>query len=286
MQENSAFSKEVVLIVDFTSMILRTFPSIKINLRIAHNKNPPQKFVKRALRLSLYITLTFVVLTFFLFAKGTPLVKLLFLVLIVGVVSFILVAAFMLQSPKSTIRKRQREIDKEVLFAGRYLLVKIESGTPLLNTLTDASKGFGVSAKYFKEIVDDIDTGMPMEDALENARTYNSSDKFRRILWQLVIVLKTGSEITGVLRSTLKSIASEQVIEIKRYAKKLNSLMLFYMIIGIVLPSLGLTMLLIISGFLAIELGNVVLYSILFFLGVIQTAFLIMVRAARPMVDL
>jgi len=45
-------------------------------------------------------------------------------------------------------------------------------------------------------------------------------------------------------------------------------------------------MLLIISGFLEIQLSNIVLYSILFFLGAIQTAFLIMVRAARPMVDL
>ncbi|MAG16316.1 hypothetical protein CMO88_04600 [Candidatus Woesearchaeota archaeon] len=272
--------------IDFTNIVLRANPSIKTNLRIAHNKNPPDKFVKRSLRLSLYAASALTILTFFLFAKQMAIVKLFFVLILVFPISFVLILAFMLQSPKAAIRKRQREIDKEVLFAGRYLLVKLESGTALVNTLIDASKSYGVSAKYFKEIVDDIDTGIPLEDALENARTYNASDKFKRILWQMVTVLKTGSEVTNVLRGTLKSIAAEQIIEIKKYSKKLNSLMLFYMIVGTVAPSLGLTMLLIISGFLNIKFESPVLFSILFFLGVIQLAFIIMVRASRPMVDL
>jgi len=274
------------LIIDVSSLILRKFPSIKLNLRIAHDKNTPEKFVKRSLRLAVLISFVLVVMTFFLTAKNSSLEKLLITMLFVGVISFVFIFVFILQTPKSAIRKRQREIDKEVLFAGRYLLVKIESGTPLVNTLEDASKGYGVSAKYFKEIIHDIDTGVPLETALENARMYSPSDKFKRILFQIVTVLKTGSEITSVLRGTLHAIAAEQVIEIKRYAKKLNSIMLFYMIIGTVLPSLGLTMLLIISGFINLPLGNTVLYSILFFIAVIQGAFIIMVRAARPLVDL
>jgi len=276
----------VVLIADFSNFVLRKFPSIKINLRIAHNKNTPEKFVKKSLRLSLYASVAFTIIAFFLFAKRMDISKLLVIIPLVAVVSFIAIFVFTLQAPKSQIRKRQREIDKEVLFAGRYLLVKLESGAPLINTLVDASKSYGVSAKYFKEIVDEIDTGIPLEIALENARTYNSSDKFKRILWQMVTVLKTGSEVTSVLRGTLQSIAAEQVIEIKRYAKKLNSLMLFYMIVGTVAPSLGLTMMLIISGFLNIEFGNVVLFTILFFLGALQAMFIILVKAVRPMVDL
>ena len=201
-------------------------------------------------------------------------------------VTFVLVFLFTLNSPKSAIRKRERDIDKEVLFAGRYILVKMESGTPLLNTLEDASKTYGVSAKYFGEIVDEINTGVPMEIALENARTYNSSAKFKKVLWQIVTALKTGTEVTSVLKSTLKSIASEQAIEIKVYGKKLNSLMLFYMVVACVAPSLGLTMLIIISGFLNLDISNTVLYMILFFMAVIQLAFLVMVKSARPMVDI
>ncbi len=272
--------------MDISGFVLRKIPSIKTNLRIAHNKTTPEVFVKRSLRPSLYASVAFSVISFFLFAKTMQITSLFVLMFLVFVVSLVMIFAFMLNSPLSAIKKREREIDREVLFAGRYLLVKMESGSPLVNTLNDAAKTFGVSGKYFAEIMDDINTGVPLEVALENARTYNASEKFKRVLWQIVTAIKTGAEVTNVLRGTLQSIAAEQTIEIKRYAKKLNSLMLFYMIVACVAPSLGLTMLIILSGFLNLDLSNTVLYIILFFLGVIQFAFLIMVKSARPTVDL
>ncbi len=276
----------MIEITDFAWFVLKIFPSVKTSLRIAHYEKTPEQFVKRALRLSLYAAVTFTILAFFLFAKKLPFPTLIAVMLIIFPVSALFTTLFIINSPKSAIRKRQREMDKEVLFAGRYLLVKIESGTPLINTLEDASRSYGVSAKYFGEIVHDINTGIPLETALENARSYNASEKFKRVLWQIVTALKTGSEVTGVLKSTLKSIASEQSIEIKSYGKKLNSLMLFYMIVGCVAPSLGLTMLVIISGFLNLEFSNTIFYIILFFLSVVQVAFIVMVRSARPMVQL
>ncbi len=276
----------MIVIIDFAWFVLKIFPSIKTNLRIAHFEKTPEQFVKKALRLSLYAAITFTILAFFLFAKKVSLLALFPLMLLVFSVSLVFMTLFIIQSPKSAIRKRQREIDKEVLFAGRYLLVKMESGTPLINTLEGASKSYGVSAKYFGEIVHEINTGVPLEIALENARTYNASEKFKRVLWQMVTALKTGSEVTGILRITLKSIAAEQSIEIKSYGKKLNSLMLFYMIVGCVAPSLGLTMLVIISGFLNLEFTNTIFYTILFFLSVVQVAFIVMVKSARPMVQL
>ncbi|MBI2664233.1 type II secretion system F family protein [Candidatus Woesearchaeota archaeon] len=273
-------------IIDFANIIIRIAPSVKTNLRIAHNRTPPTKFVQKSMKLALYTSVTVSAVIFFLLARTVSIVKLIPIMLLVAATSYALMFIFILQSPKAEIRKRQREIDREVLFAGRYLLIKLESGTPLVNTIEDASKGFGISAKYFKEIIDDIDTGMPLEKALEDARSFNASKKFKRILWQLVTVLKTGSEVTDVLRATLRSIATEQILEIKRYSKKLNSLMLFYMVLGSVVPSLGLTMLIIMSGFLNLQLENTLLFSLLFLLTVIQLAFLIMVRAARPLVDI
>ncbi len=272
--------------IDFAWFVLERFPSIKTNLRMAHYPKTPEQFVKRSLKLSLYASLAFTIMAFFLFAKKMPFLSLVVLLPLVFAISIVFFTFFLMQSPKSAIRKRQREIDKEILFAGRYLLVKIESGTPLINTLEDASKSYGVSSKYFGEIMHDINTGVPLETALDNARTYTPSEKFKRVLWQIVTALKTGSEVTGVLRSTLKTIAADQYIEIKSYGKKLNSLMLFYMVVGCVAPSLGLTMLVILSGFLNLEFTNTVFYTILFFLSLVQVAFIIMVRAARPMVQL
>lgn len=268
------------------NILARKFHGLKKDLRMAHVKQTPEQFIKRTLRLSFYAALALAAATFFATAKMLPPQNVFASVLAVFVFSLFVLFIFFMNSPKGAIRKRQRDIEKDVLFAGRYLLMKIESGSTIIGTLVDASKGRGVAAKYFKEIMEEVNTGTAIEDALENARMYSSSDKFRRLLWQLLITLKTGTDVTGPLKATLASIANEQLIEIKEYGKKLNSLMLFYMVAACVAPSLGLTMFLIIASFVGISISNVMLIGILFFLGIIQGFFLLVIKAARPMVDL
>lgn len=267
-------------------IVARKLPGLKKTLRMARIKQNPEQYVRRALRLALYASFALAATAFFATAKTMPVQKVLAIVPIAMAASFILVFFFLINAPKGTIRKRQREIDKDVLFAGRYLLMKLESGSPIITTLVDASKGYGIAAKYFKEIVDQINTGVPVEDALEEARNYTSSEKFRRVLWQLVTTLKTGTDVTGPLKATLAAIANEQVIEIKEYGKKLNSLMLFYMVMACVAPSLGLTMFLIIGSFINLQISGTVMYSILFLLAMLQGFFLVLIKAARPMVEL
>ncbi len=222
-------------------------------------------------------------LLFFLFSKfniSLPLILPEFFLL------FLISYAFIINTPKGVIRKRQREIDKEVLFAGRYLLVKMESGAPLFNSLIDASKGYGVASKYFREIVDEINTGTPIEEALEEAKNYNASEKFRKILWQIMSSLKTGADTTGALRQTLKVIAAEQTLEIKEYGKKLNSLMLFYMVLAVVVPSLGMSLFIIMASFLQLKITIGYLVLVVILLSVIQLTFLSIIKASRPLVDL
>ena len=273
-------------IVDITGYILRKYPEIKTNLRISQNKASPEVFVKRAVRLSLYAAVGLAIVAFFFFGRSSHPVKLVAIMAGTFAVTLFGVLFFMLNSPKSGMRKRQREIDREVLFAGRYLLIRLQSGSPLITTLSDASKGKGPVAKYFGNIMYEIDTGTPLEEALENGRKYSASPKFKKLIWQLVVVLKTGAEITGSLRETVRAIANEQAIEIKAFGKKLSSILLFYMVVGCVVPSLGLTMMVILASFIGFPLSPVLLTIILVLLGGIQIAFIIMVKASRPMVDL
>ncbi|MEK6837579.1 MAG: type II secretion system F family protein [Nanoarchaeota archaeon] len=267
-------------------VLVKKFPHLKKDLKMANIKQTPEQFVKKTLRISLFTAVTLAVVAFFVTGKMLPPLKVIVLVPTVFVSSLFVLFMFFMNAPQGTIRKRQREIEKDVLFAGRYLLMKIESGSPIVGTLVDASKGYGVAASYFKEIVGEINTGVPVEDALENARMYTSSEKFKKLLWQLVTTLKTGTDVTGPLKSTLASIANEQLIEIKVYGKKLNSIMLLYMVGACVVPSLGLTMFLIIASFLNIQMNNIMLIGILFFLAILQGVFLLVIKASRPMVDM
>jgi len=261
----------------------KIFPTIKSDLKKAHMKDRAPEFVRKTFISSLYLSLAFMSLLFFSLGKsGFNLAYLLIIFPFMFFGSF----WFMMQYPKVTIRKRAREIDMEVLFAGRYLLVKLESGTPLFNALIDASKSYGVSAKYFKEIVDEISTGKPIEEALDEAREYNASEKFKMILSELVTSIKTGVDIGGPLKSIIEHINSEQLIEIKDYGKKLNAYMMLYMILAIIIPSLGMTMLVVVAAFLALELSFLFIVLAVGGLIFIQMLFLSLFRSIRPAVNL
>ncbi len=248
---------------------------------MGHVPKNSEQFVRRACIFSLYIGFGTAVMAFFFFSKSLK-IKVVPLMLAAFLITFFVMMIFILQTPKNGIRKREREINRDVLFSGRYLLVKIESGYPLFNSLIDASQMQNKSAKYFKEIVDEINTGTPIELALENAREYNASKKFKKILWQIVSSLKTGTEVAGSLRSILKNIANEQLIEIKEYGKKLNSLMLFYMVLACILPSLGIALFVILASFIGINIGTPLFVVVIVGLIFVQMFFILLIKASRP----
>ncbi len=271
--------------IEIVKMVVRANPQIKRQLKIAHMNKTPDEFIRQNLKASLMLSFVIAFLVFIVFSREMG-IRVIPIIIIAFIFSFILAFFFMLNTVKGMISKRRKEIDREVLFSGRFLLVKIESGSPLFNSLIDASKSFNVSSKYFREIVDDIETGIPIEVALEKSREYNASEKFKKIMWQMLAALKTGTEISNALRSTLKAIANEQMTEIKEYGKKLNSLMLFYMVIACIVPSLGVSLFLIIASFLNLSVSKVVLFVALFGLMVVQVGFIILIKASRPTMEL
>ncbi|TAL55538.1 MAG: hypothetical protein EPN86_03290 [Nanoarchaeota archaeon] len=257
--------------------------NLKLQLRRAHIRELPSKFVRKAVFSAIYLSAALSFVTFLFVQRFRA--PLLFIPA-VGLLSFVFGLLFLMNTPTGIIRKRERETDEEILFVGRYILVKLESGEPLYNTLIDAAKMKGASAKYIKEIVDDISTGKPLEKAIEDAWEFNSSEKFRRILFQILSALKTGTELAPVLKSTLRSLTYQQILEVKEYGKKLNTYMMFYLILACILPSLGVTMLVVFSSFIRLDLQQSSLFVIIFFLALVQAAFILVIKASRPAVNL
>ncbi len=258
-------------------------PHLKLRMRKAHMRELPSRFVLKCINSALFVGVTIGVITFFFVDRfDEPF----YWIPITFVVTAMATFFFTISTPLGIIRRRGREIDEEVLFVGRYLLVKLESGQPLYNALIDCSKTRGISAKYLKEIVDDITAGKPIEQAIEYAWEFNSSEKFKRILFQILSALKTGTELAPVLRTTLKSLTYQQVLEVKEYGKKLNTYMMFYLIMACILPSLGVTMLVVFSSFIQLELGKSTLFVIIFFLCVVQMMFILIVKSSRPAVNI
>lgn len=259
--------------------IAARMPALRDRLRGAGIEKKPPEFVGESLKNSFIMALMMGILSLFIILKNEKPISLAVLVFLLFFGAFF---SLMLKRPEVAMHKREREIDKDILFAGRFLLVKLNSGKPLINALFEASESYGVAGEYFKEIVKDIKLGTSLEDALENAYRTTPSKKFKKILFQINNALKIGVDVGQPLESTLEEISYEQFIEIQRYGKKLNSITMFYLLVAIVAPSLGITLFSIVASLMSLKITLSVFIVILFFLSLVQLMFIAIIRSMRP----
>ena len=269
--------------ISVVNLIVASFPKLKTELRIAHLPYTPAEYVAKNFKIAGIYAFLFTSLSFFVLRKAG---RSLFLLAPAFIIFFVLFFQYSLISVKSRIRKREHEIDKEVLFIGRYLLVKLYSGRPLLNAIIETSNSRGIASKYIKEIVDDIGTGNTIEDALNNAMIYCPSNKLRTVLFHINNALQLGIDVTKPLESVLKEITKDEEIEIKKYGKKLNTLVIFYMLAAVIVPSLGTAMFIVISSLLNFMVGLKELVIFIFFIIIIQFVFITFFKSIRPNVTL
>lgn len=255
---------------------------IEADLLRAKYDIPVEQYIERSFKMSIFVSV--IVTLFFGFAFRLFTNPILLLLVFAGVYPFVLFN--LLSYPQALILKRKREFDKEVLFAGRYLLIKLESGQPLFKTLNDASKSYGISSQFFKEIVNTILSGVPIEKAIEDARNYAPSDKFNRILSQILTATKTGANVANSLRQILDSIAEEQLNEIRAYGKKLNALVMFYLVLGGVMPAIGMVMGIIILSMMQITSVQIFFIILLVALFIFQMFFVMAARNSKPSVSI
>ncbi|MBN1502625.1 type II secretion system F family protein [Candidatus Woesearchaeota archaeon] len=176
-------------------------------------------------------------------------------------------------------------INKEVIFAGRFLIVELESGVSLYNALNNMSKSYQVVGAYFREIVEKVNIGTALEDAINESLEVVPSDELRKVLWQISNSLNTGSDLVKPLYNVVETLIKEQQIEVGEYGRKLNPLAMFYMLVAIIVPSLGVTMLTIISIFVGLKLSLAVLLVIAGMIGFVQFMFLAIINSSRPSVE-
>jgi len=256
---------------------------LKKKLRIAGINKTPKDYLKQTMRSSVIAAFTITLLVFMFVKKKELPVGYAFLA---GFVFFFIGYFFLFKSLDVKVHKKAKEIDKDVLFAGRFLLIKLNSGKPLINSLMEASQSYGVANTYFKQIIKNIELGTPLEKALDVAAEECPSKKMQRVLFQITNALKIGIDVTQNLEAVLEEIANEQLVEIQRYGKKLNSLTLFYMLLAVVVPSLGMTMFIVVAGLVSLNISATTFFIFAFFLFLIEFAFLSLFKSIRPNVNI
>jgi len=259
-------------------LIADKFPDLKLNLEQAQISKKPEEYIKNVLLMTVIATFGFgMSLVFVLIKAEKSLLFILFLILVPFIIFF-----FFIHSPKVKAGKRVKDIDSEIVYAGRYMLVELSAGMPLFDVLVNVSQAYPKVGMHIQDIIKRVEVGTPLDTAINQIIEITPSPNFRKMMWQIMNSLRTGSDVSVALESMVEQISKEQLIEFKTYERKLNPLVMFYLMVAVILPSLGITMMSLLSTFLGIQLSFGILIGIAIFLIFVQFMFLSMIRSSRP----
>ena len=278
----------------FTSIaevISARYPDLKKKLKLAEMPQTPVEFLERVVSSAMLISAGLIVVTYLVLfdamvdnLSSDPLMFIIMLIVpLVGIPLFIF--SYLMLYPEAARIRREKELDYEIVFAGRHIVIALKSGMPLFDTFVGTSTGYGAVSMEFAKIVDKIILGVPTTQAIREVVQYNPSKYFTRMLMQISNALSSGADVGDSLESVLDQISKEQLISLKEYSHKLTPIVMFYMVFGIIVPSLGVVLATVIvaaisGGSFGFSSGLLLIIFVL--ITLVQFLFLGFIESSRP----
>jgi pilus assembly protein TadC len=274
------------LFLPISSKIIKIFPALETKLIQAEINLKGREYLSIAMFSSVFwFFLIFCLLAIFLIRVQTLNFLLIsfFLSLTISLLSFIYIIFY----PNLIVIRKIRDIEKNLLFGMRHLLIQVKSGVNLFDAMASiAEADYGLVSKEFGKCVKEVATGTDIKDALEQLAFRNPSMYFRRTIWQLVNSMRAGIDIGDSLSLLVDNLSSEQRVSIRRYGSQLSPLALLYMMFAVIIPTLGIVFLVIFSSIAGIPISDLVFYGILVALVFFQFMFIGFVKNRMPSVEL
>ncbi|MCL4403171.1 type II secretion system F family protein [Candidatus Marsarchaeota archaeon] len=202
---------------------------------------------------------------------------------LVAIAVYRMMFGMFLNYPAQRGRKTGKGVERDILFAVRDIIISLRSGMPLYNAITSVSTGYGDASAEFKRIVEMVQVGIPLGDAIDRAIAETGSSSFRRVMLQASVSIKSGSDVISALQSAIDQLSQERIIELRRYGQRLNALAMFYMLFGVILPSMGIAVATILTTFISLfTITPQLLYGALVAILFLQVIFLNIIRSSRP----
>lgn len=196
---------------------------------------------------------------------------------------FYLLARF----PKILAKKKAEQLEKNLVFALKDILLQISSGVSLYNALVNVAEAdYGLVSKEFEKAAKQVRAGKPMNKALEELAITSESEYLRKTVWQLVNTLRAGASLKGALKTIIINLSIEQKTKIQQYAKELNMWSLVYMLFAVAIPTIGTTMMVILSSFAGMSISKGIFISFIVVCFIVQFILIGLIKTRRPMVHI
>lgn len=262
--------------------IMKIYPAIIANLAQAEMDYKPEEYSALSLMSAVYQgIMVFVLIAVVMYYLNN------WALIFWAVGSGLLIGVFMffrsMMYPAYLVRRRVLEIEKNFLYALRHMLIQVRGGTPLFNSMVSISEaGYGEISTEFGRVVQEINSGRSMTTALENMGLRNPSLYLRRMVWQIVNTLRTGTDTAKTLDVVLNQFTAEQRVLIQKFAKELGPWAMMYMMVTVVFPTLGITLFLIITSLSQLQINEMMLFGFIVISIVMQYFFIQFLKTKRP----
>jgi pilus assembly protein TadC len=255
-------------------------PLLNKKLKMAEISKRPEEFIEELLNHSLVqliiITAVFAILFWYF---NIPLQFLLFLPLLYPLLFF-----YNLLKLDVYLIKKRKAIEYNLVFAIKHLVVTLSSGTPLFDALVGITKGYGAVSDEIRKVVEDVTLGEPLTSALRKRAELTPSPAFKSFLIQIANAVVSGANVADALDAVAEQIAKEEIMAAKRYGQTLNPIIMAYLIMTIIFPTLIIAFLLILLTFVGkgIKIGFIHMLFFTLFIALMQYLFLAFVESSRP----
>lgn len=255
-------------------------PRLEQDLKGARMHVDPLRYLAFSLQKSMQIGL---VLCLSMFTAGYILGETLLMYTSAGLLLLIpLIFLTLAYRPRVKAGKKADKLEEELPYALRHILIQVKSDISLFNALVSVTEGYGEASNEFQKIVNEINGGKSQIEALENSLERNQSLMYRKVVWQLINALKSGTDIGETLQTLVDNIIEDQRIEVEKYGEDLSPFILMYLMLGVIVPSLGVTIMIVLSSFTGFTVGTTMFYSLGAGMVLFQLIFINLIKTKRP----
>jgi pilus assembly protein TadC len=203
-----------------------------------------------------------------------------------GFFLFFLFLFVTIRYPSIIAGKKSEEIERNLVFALKDLLLQVSAGKPLYDSMIAVGKAnYGEVSAEFEKTAKRIQSGRPMDKALEEMVLRSNSEFLKRTVWQIINVIKSGSNLKTALKIVIDDMLVNHKDKIKAYAQELNMWSLIYMLFAVAIPTIGSTVMLILTSFSGGGVSEITFIVFGLMCLIIQFILIGLIQSRRPAIN-
>ncbi|NYZ74542.1 type II secretion system F family protein [Candidatus Micrarchaeota archaeon] len=264
-------------------LLLPLFPSLKGTLQEIRSEVGVDSFVTASLFSSFIYGLIFFLLSFALLSSRPITTDPLIFSIVLGAVFWLMFFILHIYYPGIIVKKIAAKENKDLLYALREMIIDIDGGVPLFDSMKNISAaGYGYISADFDWVVRQVESGVPEREVLKQLALKTESEFLKRAAWQMVNALESGAKMSDALEGIAVAVEEYLLREIKNYSNNLNFLLLIYMLVGIVAPSLGITFMVLLSAFSGLGVTIEAVMMLIICTSIFQVVMIGYMASTRP----